>query len=81
MSVATEPTIGLVVPALGGDPFYLPGTIELERSVSRGDALRGQPLGAGQDLAPVGAATQGVGVGMLQEDQPLIGPTLSELLA
>jgi hypothetical protein len=44
------------------------------------DSVGFQPLGGGQNLTPVGASTQGIGVGMLQEDQPLAGTTLSQQL-
>jgi hypothetical protein len=45
------------------------------------DSVGCQPFGAGQNLAAVGASTEGISVGMLQKDQPLTGTTLSQQLA
>jgi hypothetical protein len=46
-----------------------------------GDAVGRQPLGAGENLAPAGTAPQGIGMGMLQQDQQLTGATLPQLVA
>jgi hypothetical protein len=84
MHVSTDVTpIGIEID--NGIAHQLTGSVvgNLTATVGLGDsdAVGCQPLGAGQNLAPVGASTQGIGVGMLQEDQPLAGTTLSQQLA